>query len=159
MLSLPACPDSAEETRTRRTPDHSRKRSTAVRSGGPFFFSSSPASPFSAVYESHSNSKTHHAEKGEARRLIGSQPFELLICFCMTNGESRERHKQGQRDCSHETKGSLSPRLQYISVDNATALRTCGRTRAHAGSARLGEGEAINQTNSITAWRRKHSNR
>lgn len=36
----------------------------------------------------------------------------------------------GQCDCSYETKGSLSPGLQYISVDNATALRTRGKTRA-----------------------------
>lgn len=37
---------------------------------------------------------------------------------------------RGQCDCSYETKGSLSPGLQYISVDNATALRTRGKTRA-----------------------------
>lgn len=156
MLSLPAWPDSAEETEEQE--DASSQQNTEHSGKDRRGFISPPPSS-SSPSEFHSNSKTHHAEKGEARWLIGSQPFELLICFCMTNGESRERAKQGQRDCSFETKGSLSPRLQYISVDNATALRTCGRTRAHAGSPRLGEEEAINQTNSITAWRRKHSNR
>lgn len=53
------------------------------------------------------------------------------------------------------------PTLQYISVDNATALCTCENTLEplRAGSLRPGQAEAINQTNSITAWRRKHSNR
>lgn len=154
--------------RNRRMPHHSKKKNTHTHTtqckrSGRLLFSSSPPSTSSS---SSRVPQQFEITSRRERRLIGSQPLELLICFWMTNGESWERDKQGQCDCSHETKGSLSPRLHYISVDNATALRTRGRTRAHAGPPRLGdegeeeeEEEAINQTNSITAWRRKHSNR
>lgn len=101
--------------RNRRMPHHSKKKpkkpkTTECKRSGRLFFSSLLPSPPSASSSSSRVPQQFEITSRRERRLIGSQPFELLICFWMTNGESWERDKQGQCDCSHETKGSLSPR-------------------------------------------------
>lgn len=96
--------------RNRRMPHHSKKKPKKCKRSGRLFFSSPLPSPPSTSSSSSRVPQQFEFTSRRERRLIGSQPFELLICFWMTNGESWERDKQGQCDCSHETKGSLSPR-------------------------------------------------